>query len=181
MDAMRQSQHNVIGIVYTDKKDLDELTWEDFNRMGTACRVHQVDKVEDKFHVVVAGEQRFRIADWLSRDRPYRARVRYFPEKSAAASPEIKAYVTAIINTIKELLPLNPLYGEELKLFMQNFQPDDPSRLADFAASLTTSDAPELQQVLETIELRPRLEKVLVLLKRELEIAKAQMEIRKHV
>ncbi len=43
----------------------------------------------------------------------------------------------AVINTIKELVPLNPLYGEELRIFLDRLGPDDPSHLADFAASLT--------------------------------------------
>ena len=65
----------------------------------------------------------------------------------------------AVINTIKELLPLNPLYGEELKYFLNRFGPDDPARLADFAASLTTSDKQELQEVLEKTHIRERMEK----------------------
>ena len=64
---------------------------------------------------------------------------------------------------------------------MQNFQPDDPFRLADFAASLTTADSDELQRVLETVNIDRRLEKALILLKKELEVARAQMEIREHV
>jgi ATP-dependent Lon protease len=95
--------------------------------------------------------------------------------------PEIKAYAVALINTIKELLPLNPLYGEELKLFLEHFGPDDPSHLADFAASLTTSAKEELQEVLEATHILKRLEKALVLLSQELELAKAQAEIRAHV
>ena len=63
---------------------------------------------------------------------------------------ELKAYTVAVINTIKELLPLNPLYAEELKFFLNRFSPEEPARLADFAAGLTTSSKEELQDVLET-------------------------------
>ena len=181
LKAVQAAQHNAIGLVYTAKRDFDELVLDDLNRMGTACRIHQANQVDDKIHVVLSGLQRFSIVDWISSKAPFQARVRYHPETDYADLPEIKAYVTAIINTIKELLPLNPLYGEELKIFMQNYQPDDPSRLADFGAALTTADAGELQEVLETTHIRPRLEKTLALLKRELEIAGAQMEIRRHL
>ena len=43
---------------------------------------------------------------------------------------------------IRELLPLNPLYSEELKHYLANFSPSQPSLLADFSAALTTALAP---------------------------------------
>ena len=73
------------------------------------------------------------------------------------------------------------MYGEELKIFLNYFGTGEPSRLADFGASLTTADASELQEVLETVELLPRMEKTLVLLQKELEVAKAQTDIRQHI
>ena len=181
IDAIQKDGHDVVGVVYTGKKSVEDLAWEDLDRMGTVCRVHKVQKHEDKIQLVLSGEKRFEIIDWVSKNLPYRVQVNYYSEVGQADSAEVKAYVTAIINTIKELLPLNPLYGEELKMFMQNFQPDDPFRLADFAATLTTADSEELQGVLETINIGTRLEKALILLKKELEVAKAQMEIREHV
>ena len=45
----------------------------------------------------------------------------------------------ALIKEIKELLPLNPLYSEELKQYLANFSPNQPSLLADFSAALTTA------------------------------------------
>lgn len=179
--AVQKDGHDVLGVVYTGKKEAEDLIWEDLNRMGTACRLHKIHQHEKRIHLVVSAEKRFRIIDWVSKQSPYHAQVHYYSEKGQADTLEVKGYVTAIINTIKELLPLNPLYGEELKIFLQNYQPDDPFRLADFAASLTTADAEELQQVLETVNINTRLEKALVLLKKELEVAKAQMEIREHV
>jgi ATP-dependent Lon protease len=117
----------------------------------------------------------------LVRKKPFVVRAQYFPETEYADVPELKAYTVALINTIKELLPLNPLYGEELKFFLNRFGPEEPARLADFAASLTTSTKQELQSVLETVPIRQRLEKVLVLLKKEVEVARAQQHIHKQV
>jgi len=66
-------------------------------------------------------------------------------------------------------------------MFLDRFGPDDPSHLADFAASLTTSSKDQLQEVLEAVPLLKRMEKVLVLLNNELELAKAQQTIRQAV
>jgi len=125
-------QAMVVGVIYTDVEELSKLTWENIDNMGTACRIHKVHIQDGKIHLVLSGEKRFRIIDWVSKTAPYYAQVKYFPEVGETDTLEIKAYVTAVINTIKELLPLNPLYGEELKIFVQNFRPDDPFRLADF-------------------------------------------------
>jgi ATP-dependent Lon protease len=184
METLRHAHEensNILGLVYTDAKSSSEARPEDFRSMGTACRIHQVHQQDDVLHVVLVGIERFAISKWHSRKRPFSARVEYFPERQDRDTTEIKAYTTAIINVIKELLPLNPLYGEELKQFLSHFGPSDPSRLADFGASMTTASAVELQEVLEMLPLYPRLEKALVLLHKELEIARAQMEIRQHV
>jgi ATP-dependent Lon protease len=181
VEAAIESGQHVIGLVLVRNDEPAQAQADDFYHMGTASRIHKVVKVEDKLQIFVEGLQRFRIDEWVSRERPFVVRTQYFPETSYKEVTELKAYTVAVINTIKELLPLNPLYGEELKLFLNRFGPEEPSRLADFAASLTTSSKAELQQVLETVHILDRLEKVLVLLKNEVEVAKAQMHIHKQV
>ncbi|KZZ29866.1 endopeptidase La, partial [Alcanivorax sp. HI0083] len=73
--------------------------------------------------------------------------------------------------------PLNPLYNEGLRHYLQNFSPSEPSPLTDFAAALTSANGVELQTILETVPLKPRMEKVLTLVKKELEVARLQSEI----
>ncbi len=181
LKAVHDSGHHIIGLALVKTDQLEDLGRDDFYDMGTACRILRVQQDKDKLQVLVEGLQRFRIEDWISTNQPYTARVRYYPESRHEDVSEVKAYAVAIINTIKELVPMNPLYGEELKVFLEHFSPDDPSSLADFAASLTTADKEELQEVLETTRILSRLEKVLRLINNELEVARAQMKIRKHV
>jgi ATP-dependent Lon protease len=83
----------------------------------------------------------------------------------------------ALINAIKELLPLNPLYSEELKNYLNRFSPNDPSPLTDFAAALTTASGHELQEVLDTVPMLKRMEKVLPLLRKEVEVGRLQKEL----
>jgi len=179
--AVHESQHGIIGLSLVKTDSVIDATFGDFYKMGTACRIHRVLKDAGKLQVLVEGLQRFRIERWISRQPPYSARVDYYPETRYEHVSEVKAYAVAIINTIKELVPLNPLYGEELKVFLEHFSPDDPSHLADFAASLTTAGKADLQEVLDTTHILSRLEKVLRLINQELEVARAQMKIRKQV
>jgi len=178
---VQESQHGILGLALVKPDRVSEASAQDFYTMGTACRIHRVQQDEDKLQVLVEGLQRFRIERWVSKKPPYTVRASYYPETQYEHVSEVKAYAVAIINTIKELVPLNPLYGEELKVFLEHFSPDDPSHLADFAASLTTAGKEELQDVLETTHILSRLEKVLRLINKELEVARAQMKIRKQV
>ena len=75
----------------------------------------------------------------------------------------------AVIKSIKELIQFNPLHKEELSLFMSRSSLSEPGRLADFAAALTTANGEELQDLLETVSIRTRLRKALVLLKKEID------------
>ena len=53
--------------------------------------------------------------------------------------------------------------------------------MADFAAAITTAHGPDLQLILDTLQLQKRMERVLVLLHKELEVARLQAEIRSEV
>ncbi|MCG8425966.1 MAG: endopeptidase La, partial [Chromatiales bacterium] len=179
--AAEESSNGILGIVLTDAATSEQATAKELRTIGTACRIHRVQQVEGRLQVLVECLKRFRIEKLLSKEAPFSAQVRYFDEPTTISKGEIKAYAMAVINTIKELVPLNPLYGEELRLFLDRMGPDDPSHLADFAASLTTADRFQLQDILETIKLMPRMEKVLILLNNELEIARTQHDIRRSV
>jgi ATP-dependent Lon protease len=186
LKAIHERQQDVVGLIAGREKFEGLPRPEQLFEMGTVCRIHRVHAGEQEIHVLLEGLQRFRVRSWVRAEAPYLASVQYFPERGgelgdAADRDELKAYAVAIINTIKELIPLNPLYGEELKVFLGRSNPNEPALLADFAAGLTTASKQELQDVLETIPLAPRLAKVLKLLQQEVRIARTQMEIRTHV
>ncbi|MDC6679178.1 hypothetical protein OEZ78_27310, partial [Leclercia adecarboxylata] len=65
----------------------------------------------------------------------------------------------------------------ELKNYLNRFSPNDPSPLSDFAAALTTAPGVELQEVLDTVPVLKRMEKVLPLLRKEVEVARLQKEL----
>jgi ATP-dependent Lon protease len=181
LKSIQEHKHEVVGLIAT-RRDLDGMPApRDLHEMGTVCRIHRVHREGEQLQVLLEGLQRFRVRQWLREAPPLLANVQYYPERGETRSEEQKAYAVAIINIIKELIPLNPLYGEELKVFLARSNPNEPSVLADFAASLTSASREDLQDVLETIPLQRRMEKVVRLLQRELEIARAQMEIRRHV
>ncbi len=180
LERVSQTPHQSLGLVYIGDKDPDTVDAEDFPEYGCLVKVHALNEENDHFQLVAQGAARFHVEGWLNRKRPFMAEVSY-PEPERESDETIRAYGMAIINTIKELLPLNPLYNEGLRHYLQNFSPTEPSPLTDFAAALTSASGDELQAILETVPLRPRMEKVLTLVKKELEVARLQSEITEEV
>ena len=170
-------QSQTIGLVMV--ADLDEEDAADnLQRVGVAAKILKLIHAEEETaHVMVNSLERFSIDQVASRDEIIHARVTYHLSAEMSSNPELKAYSMAIISTLKELVQINPLYSEEIKLFLGRSSMDDPARLADFAANLTNADGFELQDVLETFEVRRRIDKVLVLLKKELEVSRLQTKI----
>lgn len=175
-----EAPQQMAGIILVNLPHAEGAAPGDFYSIGTLVRMHHPVRAEGKIQFIAEGQCRFRIVKWLSSKPPYVVQVEY-PLEIARNEDELKAYAMAIINTIKELMPLNPLYSEELKFFLNRFSPNEPSLLADFAASLTTASKEELQSVMDAFNLRRRMEKVLVLIKKELEVAKLQSQIREQV
>ncbi|MGV6825723.1 MAG: endopeptidase La [bacterium] len=181
IEAVAENGNDLVGLILTRGDQAEDATPEDFYQVGVVGRIHRVRGLEGRLQVLVECIRRFRIETLINQQAPFTAHVEYLHEFSGEPDDETKAYALAIINTIKELLPLNPLYQEELRIFLERFGPDDPSHLADFAASLTSADKEALQGVLETVGILPRMEKVLTLLNRELDLARAQQKIRQSV
>ncbi|MDR3395820.1 MAG: endopeptidase La [Parasulfuritortus sp.] len=184
METVRQigeSHHHLVGLVLVHGEKSDDATAEDFYGVGTLVHMHHPMHADGKIQFIAEGITRFKVVEWVSGKPPYYARVEYLPAPRQNQGEEVKAYALAIINTIKELLPLNPLYSEEIKFFLNRFSPNEPALLTDLAASLTTAPKEKLQEVLEAANLRRRMEKVLVLIKKELEVAKLQSHIQEKV
>jgi len=154
VEAIGESPHHMVGLVVVKPDNSDEVVRADFHSVGTVVRIHHPVRSDGKMQFIAEGSRRFRIVEWLSTTPPYKVRVDYPNEIGKPESEEIRAYSIAIINMIKELLPLNPLYSEELKFFLNRFGPNEPSLLTDFAASLTTASKQELQDVLESFGLK---------------------------
>ena len=181
IEAAASREQRVIGLILVRPDSAEKAGPSDFHEVGTVARMHQLAHNEGRLQFIAQGLKRFRIVKWLSQEPPYHAQVEYLSEEDQADVEELRAYSLAVINTLKELIPLNPLYSEELKFFLNRFNTHDPSPLADFAASLTTASKEELQEILATAPVLERLKKVIVLIKKELEVARLQTRIRKQV
>ena len=177
---LAETDQQLLGLCYAGDDEEALHSAEHFTRTGCVVRLHNVTSVDGKIQFIAQGLQRFTIKRWIKREPPYEIDAHY-PQEKEARKKDVKAYAMALIQAIKELIPLNPLYSEELKNFLNHFNLNEPSPLADFAAAITTAEGKDLQKVLDTVPLLERMELVLMLLHKELEVAKLQSEIRNEV
>ncbi|KRW80821.1 endopeptidase La [Marinobacter sp. P4B1] len=177
-----ETEHKVLGICFVEDPESDTgiPASDDLETIGCAVKVHHAQSEGGKVQFIAQGMQRFKIVQWLRRRPPYLVEVEY-PEEPEEPADELKAYTLAIISAIKELLRTNPLYGEEVKQYLSRFGPEDSSPLADFGASMTSAPGRELQDVLDTVPLLRRMERVLLLMRKEQEVARLQSEINEEV
>ncbi|MCM2972955.1 endopeptidase La [Larsenimonas suaedae] len=181
IQEVAKTSHHMVGVAFVGDAESDELSFEDFPAFGTAVKVHQAKQANEQIQFIAQGLRRFKIARWLSKTPPYLVEVSYPKEALDKDSDETRAYAMSVINGIKELLPLNPLYGEELKHYLNHFSPNEPGPLTDFAAAITSAKGPELQDVLETLPVLERMQAVLPLLRKEIDVAQLQSEISEQV
>jgi ATP-dependent Lon protease len=184
LKSVAESGQGLVGLSYVDPQqfDGDQPLPRDFPEIGCVVRLHRPPMMsESPGQFIAQGLRRFRILRWLSDKAPYRVQVEYPRSQGDRDGDDVKAYAMAVLQAVKELLPLNPLYSEELKQYISNFNLNQPSQLADFSAALTTARGGQLQEILDTLPLQSRMQKVLELLRKEREVAELRGQISEQV
>ncbi len=183
LKVVAKSEDKCLGLLLTKSEQVDiyKATFDDLYPVGILARVLRIIPIEQGgAQVILNMEKRLTVVEGIADSRPLRAHVVYH-EDSPAFTQELKAYAISIISTIKELLKLNPLFKEELQIFLGHSDFTDPGKLADFAVALTTATREELQEVLSTFDIQGRIDKALVLLKKELDISTLQYNINQKI
>jgi ATP-dependent Lon protease len=97
----------------------------------------------------------------------------------------IRAFMSEIVSVFKDIAQLNPLFRDQITNFSINQVAtnvfDEPDKLADFAAAVSTGEVGELQDVLESLSVEDRLGKALLVLKKELINAQLQSKLSRDV
>ena len=148
----------------------DEPAQKDLHPIGTASQIHKMFKLPDgSLRIIVQGLARVRLDD-ITAVRPYlRGRVTETPEVLLDADRlEIDALQRNIKTNFQQIVSLSPLMSDDLQALAVNMS--EPGRLADFiASSLGTLSTDTKQEVLQTLDLRARLDLLNRLLIKELE------------
>ncbi len=168
-EAVRERK--VIGVITQRDPAVDDPVESDLYRVGTLTHIHKMFKFPDgSLRLVVQGVQRFRLKG-VGQYRPFiKASIEMLGESVPAEQEiEVKALAQSAQGLFQRVVELSPTLSDELQTLAANIQ--DPARLADFiAASLPSLNTAQKQELLETMDVKARLERLNKVLVKDLEV-----------
>ncbi len=179
-DAVRERK--VIGVITQRDPAVDDPVESDLFRVGTLTHIHKMFKFPDgSLRLVVQGVQRFRLRQ-VHQYRPFlRASIELLTETVPADQElEVKALAQSAQGLFQRVVELSPTLSDELQALAANIH--DPGRLSDFvAASLPSLTTPQKQEMLETLDVRARLDRLNKVLVKDLEVLEVGNKIQSQV
>ena len=171
--AVREQRQ--VGILMQRNAEMPDPAPIDMHRMGTIANVvRYITGPDGTHHLVCQGEQRFQITEFMGGWPFLVARVLRIPEP-ATQSDEIEARMLHLREQAVEAVQLLPQAPPELLAAVQGAP--TPSALADLVATYMDVSPEEKQEILETIDLSARMEKVARLLAHRIEVMRLSREI----
>src|SRR5271167_3820633 len=164
-----------VGILLQRDAEVAEPTPLDMHRMGTIANVvRYITAPDGSHHLVCQGEQRFRVVEFLTGWPFFVAETVRIPEP-ASSSDEIEARFVHLRRQAVEAVQLLPQAPNELLATIQGV--NSPGALADMVATFMDATPDEKQEILETVDIGARMERVSRLLAHRIEVLRLSQEI----
>ena len=164
-----------VGILLQRAAEVEDPTAIDMHRMGTLANVvRYITTPDGSHHLVCQGEQRFQIVEYLSGWPFLVARVLRIAEPETR-SPEIEARFVNLKAQAVEAVELLPQAPAELVAAIQSIEA--APALADLSAAYMDIKPEEKQEILETVDITARMDKVSRLLAHRIEVLRLSQEI----
>ena len=164
-----------IGVLLQSKPEVDEPGPDDLHWVGTSAGVlRYITTPDGTHHAIAKGLRRFRVLQFLDGYAFLVARVQYIDDPDVVDA-EIEGRARALKQRALETLQLLPQVPAEMVAGLQGV--DNAAQLADLIAGLIDIPAEEKQALLETFDLKARLDKLIELLARRIEVLKVTREI----
>jgi ATP-dependent Lon protease len=164
-----------LGILLQSKPEVDEPGPGDVHWVGTTSTVlRYITAPDGSHHAICKGLRRFRVLEFLE-GHPYTvARVQLIDEVGEGDA-QVEGRAHTLRQRAAEILEMMPDIPQEIVNAYQSLE--GPSQLADFIAGMMDVAAEEKQALLETFDLRMRLDKLLDLLSHRIEVLKVSRDI----
>jgi ATP-dependent Lon protease len=171
--------NKVLGLVAQKQPELEDPDTENLFGYGTAAFVLKMLKFPDgSLRILVQGLSRFKIYNFLQKNPYFVASIKKLQDKFEM-NLEVQALIRNISNQFQRIMTLVPNLPDELQIAVMNM--DDPGRLTDLLASNLNLSLFEKEDILETLDIRDRMEKLTVYLNRELEVLEVGSKIQTQV
>lgn len=157
------------------KNESGHIEAGDLYKVGCAAKiVRKINLPDGGVNIFVATQKRFKMRKIVNKTSPIAAAVQYLDDEDEPCE-EAEALTRALLTAMKELSENNPLFTEEMRLNMVNI--DQPGKIADFITSILNISKEEQQKILETLNVKERMEKVFVYIRKEQDLLKIQRKI----
>ena len=163
-----------IGILLQTKPEVEAPGPDDLHWVGTTASVLRYIANEGAHHAIVKGLQRFRVLQFLEGYPFIVARVQLI-EDAGPMDAQVEGRARALRERATEILQLLPQVPAEIVSTFQAIE--GPGSLADFIAGMVDITPEEKQGLLETFDLKARLDRMLELLSHRLEVLKISREV----
>ncbi len=164
-----------VGIVMQRSAEVADPLPVDLHRMGTVANiVRYITAPDGTNHLICQGEQRFRVDDYLTGWPFFVAKTERIPEPSPTSN-EIEARFVHLKGQAIEAIQLLPQAPNELLATIHGV--DSPGALADLVATFMDATPDEKQEILETVDIGARMERVSRLLAHRIEVLRLSQEI----
>ena len=165
-----------VGILMQSNPEADSPTADDLSAMGTVANIlRYVTTPDGAHHIVCQGQQRFRVLAYLDGFDFMVARVERVVEAAAGDDREIEARFFQLRERAVEVLQLLPKVPQEMLQAVQEVE--SPGMLADLVAGYVDIKLAEKQELLEEVNLRARLDRVIDLLAHRIEVLTLSRDI----
>lgn len=172
-------ENNIILLCSQSEIDIDEPTQEEIYKVGTIARVKQMLKLPNGTNrVLVEGLQRAEIVQYVSNDDYYEV-IALEKGEIESVDVNIEALMRAVLNQFENYIRLSKRITPEILATVSDIE--EPGRLADVISSHLSLKIKDKQSILETFDVKERLEKLLALLHNEREVLEIERKIGQRV
>ncbi|GIO94712.1 MULTISPECIES: endopeptidase La [Paenibacillus] len=172
-------EDNLILLCSQSEVNIEEPTQEDIFRIGTVANVRQMLKLPNgTIRVLVEGMERAEIIQYTDQADYYEVIARELPEEENN-DPEVSALMRTVLSQFENYINLSKKVTPETLAAVSDI--DEPGRLADVITSHLSLKIKDKQEILETIDVRKRLEKLLDILNNEREVLELERKINQRV
>jgi ATP-dependent Lon protease len=172
-------QDKIFGILASREESPTGFGPDNLYTVGTAAIILKMRKPDDgSVRLLIQGLYRFRLENWTGFEPYYTAQVSPISEEYEP-DIEIDALVSSVKGLFLKMLELSPYLPAELGTMVRELS--DPRVMADVAAGSLNISKADKQQLLETIDVKERLTRVLGFINREIEILELGKKIQAQV
>ena len=173
-DAMLNNQE--IFLVSQKISKIEEPEEKDIYSIGTVCNIKQILKLPgDTIRVLVEGLKRGKISEYKDKEPFVRAEVEIIEDEECVDDKKCKALVRIIDKAFEEYINLSANNFPDALFSLEETK--EPGRYCDIVSSYLILKPETKQELLETLEVIKRLEKLLFILKNEVEVLKLEKKI----